>query len=194
MTMQIRPGGNGPALSPSRDLAYCFVEITAAGATLLTTEQLREEDYELVKHIPDGLSAVQDCLVALGTAISKFSGPERADTVLAALESTGYLRTDLYARFLVEAAIGRALLSFGCHALRSATFAGFLPPEECKLQTAMLASQMVQEPAAFKLFMDTVAAAQYELRVRQLEQENERLRQAIQYDQKKLNAATDKTS
>lgn len=186
MTMQIRPNGNGPALSPSRDIAYRFVEITAAGMTLLTLEQLRDEDRLLLDQLPDGLKTVQDCATALGNAITRFVGPQRASDVVTALRDSGYLNAPPMARFLVEAAIGRALFSFGCHGLREVTYAGFTQPGECKLQSALIASGFLNDTDSFKQHLDAVAAAQLQFRVDELERENERLRRAIQYDRTKL--------
>lgn len=186
MTMQIRPNGTGPALSPARDMAYRFVEVTAAGITLLTLEQLRPEDKQLLEQIPDGLDKLQECASALGNAITKFVGPEKAPDVITALQQSGYLDAPAYARFLVEAAIGRALFSFGCHSLREVTYAGFTQPGECKLQSALIASKLVNDSTALSNHMNAIAAAQLQFRVDELERENERLKRAIQYDKEKL--------
>lgn len=186
MTMQIRPNGTGPALSPARDIAYRFVEITAAGITLLTLEQLRDEDKQLLEQVPNGLEAVQECATALGNAITRFVGPEKAADVLTALKDSGYLDAPAQVRFLIEAAIGRALFSFGCHGLREVTYAGFTQPGECKLQSALIASRLVTNPDALNKHMDAIAAAQLQFRVDELERENDRLKRAIQYDREKL--------
>lgn len=186
MAMNITPISGGPPMSPARDMAYQFVEVTAAGAMLLTLEQLRDEDKTLIDQIPDGLSEVQRCVESLGTAITKFVGPAKAENVTAALVASGYLTCHPRARFLVEAAIGRALLSFGCHALRSVTVAGFIPPQQCKLEFAALAGAMLKDPAAFDARTKSLDLAQLECRVNELQRENEKLRRAVQYNKQKL--------